>query len=44
MGVRSLRVINQDRVQPGDGVAVAGESAISLQAVVPSDVLFFDLA
>ena len=79
MGFRALRVINDDRVQPGqgfgmhshrdmeivtcvlegalehrdslgndlaagDGVAVTDESAISVQAAVPSEVLLFDLA
>jgi redox-sensitive bicupin YhaK (pirin superfamily) len=28
----------------GDGVAVTGESAVSVQAAVPSEVLLFDLA
>ena len=39
----SVNVLGHD-LAAGDGVAVTEESAVSLQATVPSEVLLFDLA
>jgi redox-sensitive bicupin YhaK (pirin superfamily) len=38
-----VNVLGHD-LAAGDGVAVTGESAVSVQATVPSEVLLFDLA
>jgi quercetin 2,3-dioxygenase len=35
--------VNGERLQPGDGIALSGEKAVSLRGITPCECLLFDL-